>query len=460
MLLMSQLLSAPLAPGGTHALIQPERARGGLFDWPGSFCCYYLDADGSPVFFCTGNCGCGGGCHTGDISYTYVGYSRTFSGWSCSCSGSDDDVPGGGDDPEVHPEGPNVSAVFSKDAVIFEEAYTNMPGVVVPRQSTEVEVSYYVYGGTNGGTYAFTLLNGSRLELVSGDTLPVTGHVAAAESRTITARYRGRLPSASENDVEAVATFVEDVTARTLPAARDQMTAVKVALVAQSDYPANKSRHVFGPLELFDVQTLPSCYALVDEGAPGSAGDSTIHLGVGDVDYSIEISVIYPSNAVSGEFVRTMTDSDWTSQSVTPLCAGVVGAGFVAKWRLQPTYVSFANLEVVEGYAPMENKGGCFLDEISYPPSLYEHNVGAGAERIVNVSADNQIGNLDFVGVQLGVPPATNGWFSLVIPLRWGLCGGPYNMTINNLIQTVNVAAEGTTVLSKGELSTTREVNQ
>ncbi|MBQ6329173.1 MAG: hypothetical protein IJI35_09190, partial [Kiritimatiellae bacterium] len=42
------------ASDGTTIVVHPERAGGGGFGWTGGFCCYYLAADGTPVFDCDG----------------------------------------------------------------------------------------------------------------------------------------------------------------------------------------------------------------------------------------------------------------------------------------------------------------------------------------------------------------------------------------------------------------------
>ena len=52
---------------------------------------------------------------------------------------------------------------------------------------TDAEVEFYVYGGTNGGTYAFSIVNGDKLRHVGGDRL---SEVAVAAGQTITVRAR------------------------------------------------------------------------------------------------------------------------------------------------------------------------------------------------------------------------------------------------------------------------------
>jgi len=315
--------------------------------------------------------------------------------------------------------------------VIFEEAYTNMPGVVVSRQSTELEVSYYVYGGTNGGTYAFTLLNGSRLEQVSGGTLPVTGHVAAAESRTITARYRGRLPSASENDVEAVATFVEDVTARTLPAARDQMTAVKVELDAVYVASGNpdQHRHVYGVGERIQLRHEPSdatvewtvrggdyhSEIVEDAGCDGLLrlhflGGSTTILGVSheDADYTSKIDLVEPEGVVCRH-------QAWDGTCAPVGQAG--GFGMNLELYIVPTNVSFQGIDVSEipcntiipptGYYSLTNFNG-----------VLSHCLAAGAGPWHHVKPGNYW-CVDNAGSGIRRPVWTDGTMTWNIPIQW-----------------------------------------
>ena len=172
--------------------------------------------------------------------------------------------------------------------------------------------------------------------------------------------------------------------------------------------------------------------------------------------HEVAISVVHPSSVVRGEFVRVMTQDDWYTASCDPLGPGVVGAGFIAKWYLEPSYVSFGALEVHEGSAPVAGRWGCFTNEAAYPSEVYEHNVGAGAGRVVQVQTDNQIGAFDSVGVQLGLPPSVDGGFSLAIPVFWAIPNEQIERLIGSLIQYVSVTSNGTTTIGKGSLSTTR----
>ena len=108
----------------------------------------------------------------------------------------------------------------------------------------------------------------------------------------------------------------------------------------------------------------------------------------------------------------------------------------------------------------MSGKWGCFTDAVNYPPEQYEHSTDAGAGRVSNIASGNVVTALDRVGVQLGVPPISDGGFSLVIPWFWGGKREPCARHFGALQQTVSVTSNGVTTVSKGGLSTTRGVNQ
>ena len=107
----------------------------------------------------------------------------------------------------------------------------------------------------------------------------------------------------------------------------------------------------------------------------------------------------------------------------------------------------------------MSGRWGCFADAVSYPSWQYEHSTEDGAGRVSEVSSGNVVTVLDRVGVQLGVPPTSDGGFSLVIPWFWGENNASCNRHFGALQQTVSVTSNGVTTISKGGLSTTRGVN-
>ncbi|MBQ3340860.1 MAG: hypothetical protein IJG84_03110 [Kiritimatiellae bacterium] len=239
------------ASGGTTIAVHPERAGGGGFSWTDGFCCYYLAADGTPVFNCEGNCGCRG-CFTGDITYVIGGFLMTFDGLQCSCEGGSGDDPvgeGGGYGEDDGPYAGGASATFSKSAVIFEDGYWNAPGNWVERQSTVTELHCVAHGGPNGGHVRFEVSAGAgKIEHVSGRVLPVEQDIEAGMKLDFTVGYKGKMPSAGANDIEVTTTFTENAEGAEPVSSQAQLTSVKVELEAV--YVAlentNQNRHVYG----------------------------------------------------------------------------------------------------------------------------------------------------------------------------------------------------------------------
>ena len=462
LLMASPLLGSGSGDGGTTIRVHPLRMGGGDYSWEDDFCCYSFAADGTPVFDCEGNCGCGGGCYTGEVTYECSGHEFSFGGWSCGCSGhtDDDDPHGHEEDPQSPPAGPSISADFSAKAIVFEDAYMNASGQCVSGQSTDSEVTCYAYGGTNGISYSFTIEGADgKLRRIGGARFPMTGTLAAGESFLRRVKYDAVAPSTNVEDIVVHAEYTENGTGAT-DSKDEKITAVKVKVEATASFPSNRVRHVFGPKERFDVVATPAAYGESDLRAPSSAGEFNVGLDVAKVYYSIELTVIPPASVVTGEVIRDMTAEDWRSDHWDPLYSSVVGAGFVARWHLQPGHVSFENIEVSEGGAPMSGMWGCFADAVNYPPEEYAHTPRAGAAKWSSVGSGNVVGAEDFVGVQLGVPPASNGGFSLQIPWYWRAVNDSSEHLFTHLQQSVSVTSNGVTTISKAGLSRTRGVNQ
>ena len=97
---------------------------------------------------CSLTCTCGGEYHSFETTALWEGYSKLFVGYaSCGCW---EDAPDPAPTPSDGPYAASVSANFSKDAVIFEDAYENMPGEWVSRRSTATMLTISANGGTNG----------------------------------------------------------------------------------------------------------------------------------------------------------------------------------------------------------------------------------------------------------------------------------------------------------------------
>lgn len=155
---------------------------------------------------CGNNCLCSGCGAEG--YYGYEAYRLPAVGGSCGCS-SHGGIDGGGDD--GYPPSVGVSVSFSKDAVIFESAYTNSYGQHVNGQSTSVRLTCRVCGGVNGGHVSLALSGGEKLMWTSGDLLPIVGaYVHPNQVRVFNAEYYGVAPSEERCDIVASASFIED----------------------------------------------------------------------------------------------------------------------------------------------------------------------------------------------------------------------------------------------------------
>ena len=340
LLMASPLLGSGSGDGGTTIRVHPLRMGGGDYSWEDDFCCYSFASDGTPVFDCDGNCGCGGGCYTGEVTYECSGHEFSFGGWSCGCSGhtDDDDPHGHEEDPQSLPAGPSISADFSAKAIVFEDTYMNAPGQYVSGQSTDSEVTCYAYGGTNGISYSFTIEGADgKLRRIGGARFPMTGTLAAGESFLRRVKYDAVAPSTNVEDIVVHAEYTENGTGAT-DCKDEKITAVKVKVEATASFPSNKVRHVFGPNEEYQIVTQPGNYGVGRTSTPLDAGGFNVGLTIEGVSYPINLSVVHPSSVVRGEFVRDMTPDDWRNVPKNPLIPGVVGAGFVARWYLQPDY--------------------------------------------------------------------------------------------------------------------------
>lgn len=223
--------------GNGFAMFVSPSGLGGEFSWTNSCCA----VSGSGLHFsygCDGFCLCGGCSARG--YYGYEGYRIGCSGGSCGCSWYDDDDRHGEDDPEDPEPTPSISVGFDDDAVIYEDAYTNAPGNVVPWQSTTTKLHLEVHGGMKGGTAEFTFTNQEKL---LGPDIPESINVPAGHCKKYEFTYRGQLPSGSTNDIVVTGTFTENDPEGEGGAAtytdEDSTTSVKVELTPEDLPPMN-----------------------------------------------------------------------------------------------------------------------------------------------------------------------------------------------------------------------------
>ena len=366
-----------------RATISPQRARGGSFSWPDNFCCYSLAGGVTPVFDCDGTCGCGG-CSTGDITYELDGYRFSYGGFFCSCPRDTNDS--GEVDPTDPQSGPSVSTSFSKQTIIFESEYTNSVSDIVQRSSTDSELTCEVYGGTNGGHYAFMLYDGGRLLKKSGSNLPRSGTVAAREMFRIKIKYEAHGESAGVNDISAVGTFTENGGGTSL-FSEATLTAVRVEVRPAVERTGYENRHRMGVRESFQVITHPSdiqssiqcAQDWLPAGAnevaylcPIRAASNGISMNIDGVPYTPSLSVIEPTGIIC--------------TNGYDVCA----AGYTAM-RLDtyviPLDVCFSGLAVMEVPTTTVGPSGYFTNETF--SSVWYHTKYRGAGEWHNIHHDN-----------------------------------------------------------------------
>ena len=198
------LTVAPAIPGLTLASLS------------GGCCALNVTSNGFS-WTCADTCTCGGAEQLFEVRATWAGYSRDFfCPLACAC-GEDAADPSPVVEPQGGPFAASVAVSFSKDAVIFEDAYENMPGVGVGRRSTASTLTIRVNGGSNGGTLTASAVNLGRLQKNAGPAFPVAAvQVPAGQSMTYEMNYVGLEASDAADDIVVAATFAENETGATL----------------------------------------------------------------------------------------------------------------------------------------------------------------------------------------------------------------------------------------------------
>ena len=338
--------------GNGFTMFVSPSGLGGEFSWTNSCCAVY----GSGMHFsygCDGFCLCGGCSARG--YYGYEGYRIGCSGGSCGCSWYDDDDRHGEDDPDDPDPAPSISVRFGNEAVIFEDAYTNMPGEVVGRSSTTTKLYLDAHGGMKGGTATFTFANRDKLE---GPDIPTSINVPAGHCKKYEFTYRGNLSSGSEKDITVHGEFHEnnaDVGSRPLTS-DGVLTSVKIELKAAFGAPmnGNENRHVYGvgesaiiiikPQSVVATLTATQGEVFGPNGgqasftAPAQTCSPSIAVTCKQVSKTIDLDVFEPIGYVVNDVTSTFFDA--------PNEAGLFRLEFDTK--IYPLEVSFYAIQVKE----------------------------------------------------------------------------------------------------------------
>ena len=114
----------------------------------------------------------------------------------------------------------------------------------------------------------------------------------------------------------------------------------------------------------------------------------------------------------------------------------------------------------MEDVSPVSSRWGCFLDLLRYPHDQFAHTPARGALRTLKIGDKNMIDGYDHAQTKLGeLPSSRNGGFTLNIPLKWGINGGPCIYDAGHVLQTTSVQTNGHVTISKFGITRGRNPN-
>ena len=219
-------------------------------------------------------------------------------------------------------------------------------------------------------------------------------------------------------------------------------TAARLQMEAVSTFPANRARHVFGPLEEARMKVYPGVLTSAIEmigNVPheGKIESRMLTVGTKATTFNLDVkcdgaeltltfSVIEPVGSVRGLRAEPFTNGDWEEIEENPLLSSESGVAGNVWVRVLPQYVSFQHIRMLEGTAPAVSIWGCCTNQVLFPPDDIAHGVTAGgtpsyAQQETAVLEDNLLGpdrvafgppgNLEF--------PCDGGGYSFDIPWKW-----------------------------------------
>ncbi len=199
------------------------------------------------------------------------------------------------------------------------------------------------------------------------------------------------------------------------------MTAVRVEVEAEADWPENKNRHVFGPQEIFSMRTYPrnvknSTWEIGDKLISSNQVSHIAHdeptnlfvkVSIRGSSFGLNHSIIAPER-LEAIACRAFTDEDWLSKTREVPENGDVAVGMVLDLRLLPDHVSLKTFSCKKGSVKRVMQMVFFAEFVN---SLFPHGVSQGALAEVKVSDSQNYAGQDFVAVDFGlIPNSTEKW--------------------------------------------------
>ena len=363
--------------------------------------------------------------------------------------------------------------------IIVEDAYTNAPGEVVSASST-----------TTGVHLAWSLAEAGQLKLEAdladgvavyedygdGIELPVSQVLTwDADSdeegtRDLTVCCTNVQGSGTVGTFTFTFTPDDDGAALTNTLS---IQIVKIKVEADADWPSNKVRHVFGPLETARLTVTPQVTGLHFEGDAcfhstttngqyalcftNHAMASSVRV-VLDTGQQLELNfeVVAPECTTSSLPVE-LSEEEWQPLlDMRPLQPNEPGIAWKSEVRLLPDYVSFKHLRVAELDIPATQIWGCCTNDYFFPTQEIAHvgtsipieDGGPGA----SVGVGNKIGDNDYVAfwpASYFPLPCNPGGFTLDIPVVWYTEDRSYTNQLPNASQVMLIHSNGTVRASK-----------
>ena len=400
----------------------------------------------SVAFNCPAICTCHGECKAvGGYAFEKALFAVT--GGVCRCGFDDPFESGTGHDTN---NVPMLSVSFSRQAVIFEDAYEDSPGVVKPRRSSRVRITVDAYGGEHGGVLSVSAANLGKLTSIGGGvTMPIHYGLASEEHFYVTGVYEGAEASGSTNDVTLSGTFTEYFTSQQHQS-NDSLTVVRVELRPHVIAPNNDSlnRHRYGVRELVRYVQEPLAPAVtwnpVGGGVIETVGlhdyyrcplygcENPLRAEIGAATYPFSVEVVEP-DGMESKAIGAVVYSNVVHRGE----AG--GIGMELYLYVTPKDVSFSEISVQE--VP------CFTYTVEryfenpYFNGAFAHtggSWGAGAGRWLDVDPDgNRLKGQDTAAYEEKIPwltpsgtPTTNSAYAwteghayMDTPMGWNVKG-------------------------------------
>ena len=313
--------------------VEPYDPGGGL-EWSGtgggapmrdgtSGGCNCLSYDFHSVMFsCSSTCMCSMNC-TAEGYYHLENALFLVKGGQCRCGF--DDPPSDSSMPIQHDpnDTPSLTITFSKQAVIFEDAFQENVDVTMPKRSTRVRLTIDAYGGQGGGTLSLTGVNMDKLIAVDGDVaLPYSKTLGSGESYHVTGVYEGAVGSDTIDDI-VVQGGITPVYPYNPPSATSSITAVKVVLEAEYHASDNfcATRHTYGVGEKVHFSITPASSSAKLRVVKADASDyvthydtvrgGTVFLDVSEADASEMRTYICPVTGTRPNITVKFADSEY-----------------------------------------------------------------------------------------------------------------------------------------------------